>query len=93
MTVIENCIREVRTWIRDDTLSLNDVKTEFLIISTERQLSKVSVVKIKVRQAVVTPVSSVRNLGAWFDSSRHVHSLVLFIICTISGKVFVSGIY
>jgi len=56
VTVIENCIREVRTWIRDDTLSLNDDKTEFLIISTERQLSKVSVVKIKVGPPGLIPV-------------------------------------
>ena len=42
--------------------------SEFLIIGTERQLSKVSVDKIKIGQAEVSPVSSVRNLGTWFDS-------------------------
>ena len=40
--VIENCIRDVRAWMRDDKLMLNDDKTEFLIIGTERQLSRVS---------------------------------------------------
>ena len=55
-------------WMRDDKLMLNDDKTEFLIIGTERQLSRVSVDKIKIGQAEVSPVSSVRNLGAWFDS-------------------------
>ena len=39
-----------------------------LIIGTLRHLSKVSVDKIKVGQAEVTPVSSARNWGAWFDS-------------------------
>ena len=66
---IENCIRDVRTWTRDDKLMLKDYKTEFLIIGTERQLSRVSVDKIKIGQAEVSPVSSVRNLGTWFDSS------------------------
>ena len=65
---IENCIRDVRAWMRDDKLMLNDDKTEFLIIGTERQLSKVSVDKIKIGQAEVSPASSVRNLGTWFDS-------------------------
>ncbi|CAH3014409.1 unnamed protein product [Porites evermanni] len=37
--------------MRDDKLMLNDDKTEFLIIGTERQLSKVSVDKIKIGQA------------------------------------------
>ena len=64
----ENCIRDVRAWMRDDKLTLNDDKTEFLIIGTERQLSRVSVDKIKIGQAEESLVSSVRNLGAWFDS-------------------------
>ena len=65
---IENCIRDVRAWMRDDKLMPSDDKTEFLIIGTERQLSRVSVDKIKIGQAEVSPVSSVRNLGTWFDS-------------------------
>ena len=70
---IENCIGDVRAWMRDDKLNqmLNDDKSEFLIIGTERQLrqlSRVSVDKIKIGQAEVSPVSSVRNLGTWFDS-------------------------
>ena len=51
--------------MRDDKLMLNDDKTEFLIIGTERQLS---VDKIKIGQGEVSPTSSVRNLGTWFDS-------------------------
>ncbi|PFX18818.1 hypothetical protein AWC38_SpisGene16788 [Stylophora pistillata] len=58
----------IENWMRDDKLMLNDNKTEFLIIGTERQLSKVSVDKIKIGQAEVSPISSVRNLGTWFDS-------------------------
>lgn len=68
LIAIENCIRDVRAWMRDDKLMLNDDKTEFLIIGTERQLSRVPVDKIKIGQAEVSPVSSVRNLGTWFDS-------------------------
>ena len=68
MIAIENCIRYVRAWMRNDKLMLNDDKTEFLVIGTERQLSRVSVDKIKIGQAEVSPVSSVRNLGYWFDS-------------------------
>ena len=68
MNAIENCIRDVRAWMRDDKLMLNDDKTEFLIIGMERQLSRVSIDKIKNGQAEVSHVSTVRNLGTWFDS-------------------------
>ena len=68
MIAIENCICDVCAWMRDDKLMLNDDKTEFLIIGTESQLSRVSIDKIKIGQAEVSPVSSVHNLGTWFDS-------------------------
>ena len=57
VTAIENSIRDVRAWMRNDKLWLNNSKTEFLIIGTERQLSKVSVDKIKDGQTEVAPVS------------------------------------
>ena len=46
--------------MREDQLMLNDDKTEFLIIGTRQQLSKVSIQSIKVGQAEVSPVVSVR---------------------------------
>ena len=46
---------------------LNDDKTEFLIIGTRQQLSKVSIQSIKIGQTEVSPVASARNLGTRFD--------------------------
>ena len=37
---------------------LHDDKTEFLIIGTRQQLSKVSIQSIKIRQTEVSPVAS-----------------------------------
>ena len=53
--------------MRDDQLMLSDDKTEFLIIGTRRQLSKISIQSIKIGQTEVSPVASARNLGTWFD--------------------------
>ena len=54
--------------MREDQLMLNDDKTEFLIIGTRQQLSKVSIQSIKIGQTEVSPVASARNLGTWFDT-------------------------
>ena len=54
--------------MRKGQLMLNDDKTEFLIIGTRQQLSKVSIQSIKVGQAEVSPVFSARNLGTWLIS-------------------------
>ena len=47
---------------------LNNDKTEFLIIGTRQQLSKVSIQSIEIGQTEVSPVASARNLGTWFDT-------------------------
>ena len=40
---LQACIRDIRTWMVQDKLRLNDAKTEFLIIGTRAQLNKVTI--------------------------------------------------
>ena len=51
-----------------DKFKVNDDKTEFIIIGTPQQLAKVPINALRVGAATITPVSSARNLGSWFDS-------------------------
>ena len=60
-------IAEVRTWLISHKLKLNDTKTEFIIIGTRQQLAKVEIPSVKVGTADIAPLTSIRNLGAWFD--------------------------
>ena len=46
-------------------LLTNDTKTEFFIIGSYQQLSKVTIKSIAVGTSVIKPVEYVRNLGAW----------------------------
>ena len=39
---VERCIEDIRNWMLNDKLKLNDDKTEFMIIGTSQQLAKVS---------------------------------------------------
>lgn len=55
---------------------LNDNKTEFLIIGTRQQLSKVTLDGIQVGQSIVSPVSLARSLGAWFDANMSMKTRV-----------------
>jgi len=65
---VERCIEDIRNWMLNDKLKLNDEKTEFMIIGTVQQLAKVSINSLRVGAATITPVSSARNLSSWFDS-------------------------
>ena len=55
-------------WMREDFLWLNDEKTEFLLVGSRQQPTKVSINSIKFGEADVARVYSARNLGALFDS-------------------------
>ena len=66
---LQNCIKDIRTWMTVDKLKLNDGKTEFLIIGTAAQLKKVNISSILIGQDNVPVVSCARNLGVWFDNN------------------------
>ncbi|KAL9984297.1 hypothetical protein ACROYT_G006572, partial [Oculina patagonica] len=71
---IENCVADVRAWMLSNRLLINDTKTEFLIIGSRQQLSKIHIDKITVGESTIEPVKMVRNLGAWFDSHMSMNS-------------------
>ena len=52
-----------------DKLKLNDGKTEFMVIGTKQQLSKVNVEHLIVGESSITPVCVANNLGTWFNSN------------------------
>ena len=45
---MEWCIKDVKNWMCSDKLTLNNGKTEFIIIGTRPQLSKVNIDHIRV---------------------------------------------
>ena len=64
---MEECITDVQAWLVSNRLMFNDMKTEFIIIGSHQQLSKVTIDSVKVGDSEIKPIESVRNLGAWFD--------------------------
>ncbi len=68
LAAMENCIRDLRQWMLKDTLFINDAKTEFIIIGSQLQLSKLTISDLRVGDCVITQSLQVCNLGCWFDS-------------------------
>ena len=65
---MEDCIRDIRSWMSNDDPKFNDDKTEFLIIGSSQQLGKLDNISIRVGDSDIQPVPLARNLGCWFDS-------------------------
>ena len=64
---MQNCITDIKQWMLQDRLKLNDGKTEFIIIGTRQQLSKVTIDTLQVGETATTLVSEVKDLGCWFN--------------------------
>jgi len=82
---VEACISDVRAWLIHNRLRINDLKTEFLVVGSRLQLSKIATDSITVGDSTIQPVNSVRNLGTWFDSNM---SMSIHI-----GKIFSKAFY
>jgi hypothetical protein len=81
VSLLENTIAEVSSWMSANLLMLNPSKTEFLLIGLPKQLSKIENPSLSMTPTVtLSPVSSARNLGVLFDSnlslSDHISSII-----------------
>ena len=67
---LQSVIAQVSSWMSSNLLSLNPNKTEFLIIGTPQQLSKLNSPTLVLNSdTTITPVTSARNLGIIFDNN------------------------
>ena len=66
---MERCIAQIRQWLSQNCLKLNDGKTELMVIGQPAQLKKItSDINITIGDSVISGSSSVRNIGAVLDS-------------------------
>ncbi len=77
-TKLENCISEIRHWLNHNKLKLNDSKTEFMVIAPPKPLQNLLAKnpQLTVGTSDIQPSSTVRNLGATFDSTMSMVSHV-----------------
>ena len=68
---INTCVDQIRRWLLNNRLMINDSKTEAIILGSKKTLSKIeeSDIKICVGGTYITPSSSVRNLGVMLDNN------------------------
>ena len=76
LTRVENCISDIRTWMVDNKLKLNEDKTEVLILTSKLHRSCHGISQVVVGGAPIAPTLTVRNLGAMLDQSLTVDEFV-----------------
>ena len=73
---MQNCIDDIRSWMEHHKLLLNDEKTEFLVIGTRQQLSKVNIFSITVTISAIMKSSVVRNLDSYIEDKLSMNSYI-----------------
>ena len=64
---LESCVSEIREWMTDNFLKLNDDKSEFIVMGSKCLRDKVNIPHFRIGNSSIVPASKVRNLGAYFD--------------------------
>ena len=73
---LQACICDIRKWMSDSYLKLNNEKTEFLMLGSRQQLRKVSIPPLVVGSAHIPPSDKVKNLGVVFDTAMTLESQI-----------------
>ena len=58
---------EIREWMTDNFLKLNDDKSEFIVLGSKCLCDKVNIPHFRIGNSSIVPASKVCNLGAYFD--------------------------
>jgi hypothetical protein len=74
IAVMQDCIQDIRSWMNDNHLKLNDSKTEFLVIGQNKTYSNTH--SITIGDDIVYASNNARNIGAIFDSKLNLSSHV-----------------
>jgi len=83
---MQNCLCEIRRWMENNHLKLNDSKTEYMVIGSKFLVNKIdSPLTIQIGEETVTASASVRNIGAHLntnmDMSAHIKSVCRSCYC------------
>ena len=86
---LQNCIHDVRLWMRTNLLTLNGKKTEFIMVGSKNNLLKANTrnTSVQIGNDFITCVDSVHDLGYIIDnelkSTAHINKLTSTLFITI----------
>ena len=97
LSVLTQCVEDVRIWMTQSLLKLNEDKTEFLVISSPYYQELVRHTTLKVGDAVISSSEQCRNLGVIFDSKmnlkQHVSSVCRSAFSSFEKSALFADIY
>ena len=78
---IEQCLNDVRAWMGDNQLKVNDDKTVALVLSSRNNRTNHNITMIKIGDCDIMPNPTGRNIGVIFDTEMSMVSHVKHVCC------------
>ena len=69
LTVLQNCIKDIKIWMNVNKLKLNESKTEFFVAASPYYEKRLPEITLTIGNSRIKPSQTIRNLGAYFDSN------------------------
>ena len=66
---VQSCVSNIKAWMTQQKLKLNDDKTEVLFIASPHFGKNITVNEFHVDETAILPCSSARNIGVIFDNN------------------------
>jgi hypothetical protein len=87
MSRMEACIEEIRSWMKDNYLKLNDSKTDFIIFGTPHDIDRVTEWTVSVGDQLVFPSMTVKDIGPMLDSALTMESQINSVIKSCYNQI------
>ena len=84
---MEACIEEIRQWMHENHLKLNNSKTEFLTLGSKHQLSQLGSISIRIGEDQIISSNNARNIGVVFDQHMEMREQVANIACACYAQL------
>ena len=90
--IIESCIENIRGWMRENMLVLNDGKTEIVHFSSKfKGVGPVTRCNVRIGDVSIHPSNTVRNLGVTMDTAGSMSAHVVNICKSASHALWKIG--
>jgi hypothetical protein len=76
---IQNCIADIKIWMSNHKLLLNDSKTEILILRPPTFKDKIFISSVDICNTTIVPANSITNLGIIFDQALNMKSHIKYL--------------
>jgi len=88
ITVLEDCLQAVHNWLLHNSLCLNPVKSDAIVLVPSRQQSTVSKIDtVSVSGSEIVPSTTVKSLGVILDSALSMDKQVASICKTCYFRI------